>query len=243
MSSHIHLPHGSRIPIPWIPARFSAGLCASGMLALVLLLSLPGWLPAQEPEEERAETECLCLPMGQFALPEGLSEEMRAELQTRMSEMQERMQEMRERGEGPLRFRSGDRAGPRGPGADPSMRIFMRDGERIRGEARAPRLSTTRAGQLLLQREGASRFGLRLYDLNPELGRYFDAQEGVLVLEVDEEAPLPLEEGDVIVAIDGRAVLDAAHARQILSSYRQGEAISLELQREGRSLTVDGIAP
>ncbi len=243
MSSPSPLSPGSRIPIPGLPRGFSPGLFASGLLALVLLMLLPGWLQAQEPDEERTETECLCLPMGQFSLPEGLSEEMRAELQTRMSEMRERMQEMRERGEGPMRFRSGDRAGPRGPGADPSMRIFMRDGERIRGEARAPRLSTTRAGQLPLQREGANRFGVRLYDLNPELGRYFDAQEGVLVLEVDEEAPLGLEEGDVIHSIDGRSVLDAAHARQILSSYREGEAISLELRREGRTLTVEGIAP
>lgn len=190
---------------------FAAAPFVSGLVGLALLISVPPAVQSQEPEEERAETECLCVPMGQFSFPEGLSEEMRGELQERMSDLRERM--------------------------------FMRDGDRIRGEARAPRLGTIRPGQLLRQRTGAARFGVRLHDLNPELGRYFDSQEGVLVLEVDGEAPLPLEEGDVVLSIDGRPLLDAAHARQILSSYRPGEAISLELRREGRTLTVEGTAP
>ncbi|GEM_PF-3466094 len=90
---------------------------------------------------------------------------------------------------------------------------------------------------------GVHRFGLRLHDMNEELGRYFDGADGVLVLEVREDAPLELEAGDVIVAIDGRQVDDAAHAGRILASYRSGEAVSLEIRRMGQTLTVDGTTP
>ncbi len=90
---------------------------------------------------------------------------------------------------------------------------------------------------------GVHRFGLRLHDMNEELARYFDGADGVLVLEVREDAPLELEAGDVIVAIDGRQVDNAAHAGRILASYRSGEAISLEIRRMGQTLTVDGTTP
>lgn len=85
-------------------------------------------------------------------------------------------------------------------------------------------------------------FGIRLMDLNEELGAYFGRDEGVLVLEVVEDAPLPLRGGDVILAIHGREVRDAAHARDILRSYRSGEEIGLRVLRRGEAVTVEGRA-
>lgn len=90
---------------------------------------------------------------------------------------------------------------------------------------------------------GGSVLGLRLHDLNEGLGRYFDRSRGALVLEVAEDAPLAVEAGDVITAIDGREVEDAAHAMRILRSYRSGEEVTVTVWREGREVRVEGRVP
>lgn len=125
------------------------------------------------------------------------------------------------RGEGEwFRFR-----GPRGePPRPPELREHLR--HRLEGFGLAP-----------------ARFGLRLFDLNEGLARYFGRSEGALVLEVHEDAPLELEAGDVIVSIGERTVEDAGHASRILGSYRAGESVSVEVWREGRNVRVRGEAP
>jgi len=91
--------------------------------------------------------------------------------------------------------------------------------------------------------QGTGRFGLRLMDLNPELGSYFGREEGVLVLEVRDGAPVALEAGDVILRIDGREVRDTAHAQSILQSYRAGEPLRIDVHRRGRTQTLEGQVP
>lgn len=88
---------------------------------------------------------------------------------------------------------------------------------------------------------GAS--GLEMAALNPELGSYFGAEEGVLILDIDEDSPLGLEPGDVLLDIDGREVRDRDHARRILGSYEPGEAVSFGVIRKGSQQTVDGRLP
>jgi hypothetical protein len=90
---------------------------------------------------------------------------------------------------------------------------------------------------------GTGPLGLRLHDLNEGLARYFGRTEGALVLEAPEDGALALEAGDVIVALDGREVEDAAHAGRILRSYRSGEDIAVAVWREGREVTVEGRVP
>lgn len=82
--------------------------------------------------------------------------------------------------------------------------------------------------------------GLDLVDMNPRLGRYFGVEAGVLVADVPADSPLGLDPGDVIVAIDGRAPRDRAHARSILSSYRGDEEVELQVVRDRRTITVRG---
>lgn len=82
--------------------------------------------------------------------------------------------------------------------------------------------------------------GVEFLDLNPELGAYFDADEGVLVVEVAEESTLGLRPGDVLVGVDGRAVAEVADARRILASYEAGEEVRLRVIREGREMEVLG---
>ncbi len=82
--------------------------------------------------------------------------------------------------------------------------------------------------------------GLELVALSPELGEYFDADEGVLVVSVPEESELGLVAGDVILEIDGRAVRDPSHAMRILRSYEPDEEVSFRIMRRKRATEVTG---
>lgn len=82
--------------------------------------------------------------------------------------------------------------------------------------------------------------GLELTAVNPELGEYFGVDSGLLVTEVREESTLGLQPGDVLLAIDGRAVEDVAHARRILQSYRPDEDLTLRVVRQGETMEVMG---
>ncbi|MDE2772689.1 MAG: PDZ domain-containing protein [Gemmatimonadota bacterium] len=82
--------------------------------------------------------------------------------------------------------------------------------------------------------------GISLATLNPELGRYFGAESGALVTAADEDNPLGLEAGDVILSIDGRAVDSAGDARRILRSYEEGEEMTLTILRERAEMQVSG---
>lgn len=84
------------------------------------------------------------------------------------------------------------------------------------------------------------RAGVDLVALNPRLGEYFGVDEGVLVVDIDEDSPLGLEPGDVIQSIDGRSVRDAAHARSIMGSYRADEEIRFAIVRDRRRMEVTG---
>jgi C-terminal processing protease CtpA/Prc len=83
-------------------------------------------------------------------------------------------------------------------------------------------------------------FGLELTELNPGLAEYFSSDEGLLVLNVDEESTLGLVPGDVILTIDGRAVGDQGDVRRILGSYEDQETVSFTLVRKGQEITVEG---
>jgi hypothetical protein len=78
-----------------------------------------------------------------------------------------------------------------------------------------------------------------LVALTPKLGRYFGIDKGLLVVRAPEDERLKLEEGDVIVDIDGRVPESAAHASRILASYEKGEKLHLNVLRMKQKLTLD----
>lgn len=84
----------------------------------------------------------------------------------------------------------------------------------------------------------ASASGLKLAELNPDLGEYFGTREGVLVLEAPQDSSSALRAGDVILSIDGRAVKTDEQAQRIFRSYSDGETAKLEVMRKQRKLTV-----
>ena len=82
--------------------------------------------------------------------------------------------------------------------------------------------------------------GLDLVELNPGLGAYFGTSEGVLVADVEEDSPLGLRPGDVVVAVDGRVVDDIDELRRILGSYEHDEEIAFRIYRDGAETRVTG---
>ncbi len=122
-----------------------------------------------------------------------------------------------------------------GPGELPRMRVGPEDGPRGYMFEGGP-------GDLRVFMDGRP-MGLRLTDLNADLGEYFGAKSGALVLETPKDSTLPLRAGDVILSIDGRPVSDADAAQRILRSYAAGETAKLEVQRKQRKVTLTWKAP
>jgi S1-C subfamily serine protease len=83
-------------------------------------------------------------------------------------------------------------------------------------------------------------FGLKLAEMNPGLAEYFSADEGLLVLDVQEDSSLGLAPGDVILSIDGRAIENQRDVMRILGSYEEDEAVSFTVIRKGRETRVEG---
>jgi predicted metalloprotease with PDZ domain len=88
-----------------------------------------------------------------------------------------------------------------------------------------------------MSRRGPGGFGsAELADLSPGLGRYFGTDKGLLVVRAPKDARLKLQDGDVILDIDGRVPNSASHAYEILSSYRAGETLKLHIMRQQKRM-------
>ena len=79
---------------------------------------------------------------------------------------------------------------------------------------------------------------LELVSLTKDLGRYFGADEGMLVVRAPSDAALQLKDGDVIRAIGGRKPQSVPHAIRILGSYQPGEMLEIEIMRDKKRQTL-----
>jgi S1-C subfamily serine protease len=84
---------------------------------------------------------------------------------------------------------------------------------------------------------------LELVTVTPQLGRYFGSDKGVLVVHAPSAGALKLEDGDVILAIDGREPASGSHATRILSSYQPGEKLTLRVLRQHKTLDLESTLP
>jgi S1-C subfamily serine protease len=84
---------------------------------------------------------------------------------------------------------------------------------------------------------------LELVTVTPKLGQYFGTDEGLLVVRVAEARGLPLEEGDVLLTIDGRKPDSPGHAFRILRSYQPGEKVKLGVLRNRKRLELEATMP
>lgn len=85
--------------------------------------------------------------------------------------------------------------------------------------------------------------GMEFATLSTRLGEYFGVTSGVLVVRAGPGAPFGLEDGDVILEIDGRVPATAQHAGRILRSYRAGEPVKLQVQRDRKPVTLAVTVP
>jgi hypothetical protein len=84
---------------------------------------------------------------------------------------------------------------------------------------------------------------MELATLTPQLGRYFGTEEGILVVRAPEGEGLKLEDGDVILSIDGRKPTSGSHATRILRSYQPGEKVSMRVMRQKKAVNLEVTLP
>ena len=79
--------------------------------------------------------------------------------------------------------------------------------------------------------------GMNLAELNPQLGRYFGANAGVLVLSPKTEFP-QLQAGDVITKVDGKAVIRSRDVLEAMRGRKEGEKVALSILRDRKPQSV-----
>jgi hypothetical protein len=85
--------------------------------------------------------------------------------------------------------------------------------------------------------------GIELVKLNPDLGAYFGAREGVLVVSAPRDSTLALKGGDVITAIGTRKPSSPEQAMRILRSYDPGDTVTINVLRNKKSANVTWVVP
>ena len=84
---------------------------------------------------------------------------------------------------------------------------------------------------------------MELATLSPQLGGYFGSDRGVLVVRAPADGALGLEDGDVILSIDGRVPTSGSHATRILGSYQPGEKVKLRILRQHKAREIEVTLP
>jgi C-terminal processing protease CtpA/Prc len=82
-----------------------------------------------------------------------------------------------------------------------------------------------------------------LVPMTAKLGQYFGTDTGLLVVRAPDDSRLKLEDGDVIVDIDGRTPSSPSHALRILSSYQPGEKLKLNILRAKKRMSFEITVP
>lgn len=121
-------------------------------------------------------------------------------------------------------------------GGQHRRRIVVRDGGGKAVGAHAPHPRT-----MVFRSAGLG--GLQLAPLNPELGRHFGAQSGVLVLDNKGESFPELRTGDVITRVDGKPVAGHRELMRAMMAREKGSRSTLDVVRDRKPLTVSVATP
>jgi Do/DeqQ family serine protease len=87
------------------------------------------------------------------------------------------------------------------------------------------------------------RVGVLVQDLTPDLAKAFDIKEtqGAVIAKVVKDSPAEkagLQAGDVVVSINGKAVMTSSELRNSIGLLRVGETVTMEIIRDGKSRTI-----
>ena len=91
---------------------------------------------------------------------------------------------------------------------------------------------------------GGGYMGVSLVSLTDALREHFGVPDdaGVLIGGVEDESPAleaGIEVGDIVTAVDGEEVESAADLSRLVREHEEGDAVEVELYRDGRPLTLD----
>ncbi|HQJ74922.1 MAG TPA: PDZ domain-containing protein [Bacteroidota bacterium] len=87
------------------------------------------------------------------------------------------------------------------------------------------------------------KLGLELFELNPELGEYFQSptKKGMLVKKVLKDSPAEkagIKPGDVIIGIGKESVEDLHDITSALRDYKKGDKVELTIIRKGEQIKI-----
>jgi len=89
---------------------------------------------------------------------------------------------------------------------------------------------------------GGAQLGVSVHGLDENLGRYFGAEEGVLVLGVMEDTAAEeagLQEGDVILSVDGDKVGTTMDLHEVIGEFEPGDTVAVSYMRDKQEKSVD----
>src|SRR5690348_6530949 len=86
-------------------------------------------------------------------------------------------------------------------------------------------------------------WGLNLTPLNPDLGRYFGTDKGVLVLSRSDEQFPELQPGDVITGIGGKPVAQPEDVQRALRGAAGEQQVRMAVRRHGKTLALNMKVP
>lgn len=84
---------------------------------------------------------------------------------------------------------------------------------------------------------------VQMVALTPQLGAYFGADKGILVVRGPGSDGLQLQDGDVILDIGGREPTTPEHAVRILASFDEGEMLRINIMRKQRREALEFVVP
>jgi C-terminal processing protease CtpA/Prc len=85
--------------------------------------------------------------------------------------------------------------------------------------------------------------GMELTALTPQLARYFGTDKGLLVVRAPKSDDYKLQDGDVILNIDGRVPASGSQVTRILRSYSAGETLTMHIMRDRKAVDLQITLP
>ncbi len=85
--------------------------------------------------------------------------------------------------------------------------------------------------------------GLRLAEVDPDLGEYFKTDRGVLVLKAESDNELKLKSGDVILQVGETEVNSPAEFMRALRDLKPGDELVMDIKRNRKSRTLKTVMP
>ena len=85
--------------------------------------------------------------------------------------------------------------------------------------------------------------GLKLAEIDPDLGEYFKTDRGVLVLKARADNDLQLETGDVILQVGNTEVNSPAEFMRALRDFHSGDEFEMDIKRKRKNRTLTTVMP